>query len=440
MNFYELLYNGDVNYLIEKALPVLETDKDAERAFLRLFIDGDNMWLLKDDAIDMLEEEGKKGNKYAQYGYARWQSIVRGGEQSVWLSYCSAQDAMDNGLPDAYAMMAQTYIYGDVDHVNWERADELMEIAIQKGSELGLRYRLQQLCYGKHFEDPQPEKAVELADELIAKDEAAGIEPCGWWYYYRACAKEDRIGRTRVVDDYKRALELGVLRAYEDLALAAGYGDDNDVLIESEEYTQYILKGIAHRCAGSYYLDAVRLMKRYQTLWDLYTEQGTRTEGLSYDTLNKTHEALFSQLSEAARLGYNGAWYVLGGLYFDGDYGFDQDTKSAFTCYSNGTIHDHMGCTERLWKLMHDHEIDRPLEYMDSIALQGARQGSKRLLAETVIAHQEGRLEKFHEEISKYYEPIFDAPEFSLDDDWNADPADYDDDYEEDDGRYDAWV
>ena len=49
-----------------------------------------------------------------------------------------------------------------------------------------------------------------------------------------------------------------------------------------------------------------------------------------------------------------------------------------------------------------------------------------------VVAHQEGRLNEYANEIEKYYEPIFDSPDFTIDDD--------DDDYEEDDGRYDAWA
>ena len=80
----------------------------------------------------------------------------------------------------------------------------------------------------------------------------------------------------------------------------------------------------------------------------------------------------------------------------------------------------------------------------------GARWGSKFLLAETVIAAQEGRLTEYADEIAKYYEPIFDAPEFTLDDDedWQTTIDDMlrdDDDYPDDslsdnDSKWDAWA
>ena len=71
------------------------------------------------------------------------------------------------------------------------------------------------------------------------------------------------------------------------------------------------------------------------------------------------------------------------------------------------------------------------------------RKDNKRLLAEVVIAHQEGRLTEFADEIEKYYEPIFDAPDFTLDndDDWrDVIDEQCDEDDPDDDGRYDAWA
>ena len=90
-------------------------------------------------------------------------------------------------------------------------------------------------------------------------------------------------------------------------------------------------------------------------------------------------------------------------------------------------------------------------DYQDGIAIMGARWGSKFLLAETVIAAQEGRLTEYADEIAKYYEPIFDAPEFTLDndEDWQTTIDDMlrddDDEYPEDslsdnDSKWDAWA
>ena len=447
MNYYELLYQGRYDELVEEAYPLLEKDPDAERAFMRLFMQKPAVMLLDEhQSIGFLTKEAEAGNRYAQYAYARWQSMMRGGENSLWISYRNMQAAADQGLPDAIAGLSLVYNYGDIGSADWEKYDELLQKSIDLGSELGLKIRLQSLCFGYHYKDAEPEKAVEMAERLIREYEEKGIEPYGEWFYYRACAKEDRIGRTRVVDDYKRALELGIMNAFTELIFASGYGDGNDVLVESKEYSDYILQGMARQAAGAFYMDAAREMSRYEVLNDSYLDREIKYNKIPYNVLLASHHLIHSRLSHAAELGDKAAWEMLGDCFYRGTYGFEKDYKKAFTCYTNGVMHDSASAAESLWKMMHDHLIERSLDYQDSIAIMGARWGSKRLLAETVIARQEGRLTEFADEISKYYEPIFDSPEFSLDsdEDWmqviDEQLGDEDDDFDEDDGRYDAWA
>lgn len=445
MSYLELLYTGQYDELINQALPLVKTDKYAERAFLRLFLSRENIFLLDEAmAIDLLIEEAEKGNPYAQYGYARWQSIVRGGESAISIAYDYMQAAADQGLPDAIAALAITYEYGDMGIVDWKKEDKMLQQAFDMGSELAAVYRLQDYCFGRHFQLAQPHGAVELADQLIARDQADGIAPCGYWYYYRATANESRLGRTYVTDDYRRALELGVLKAYTDLIIVHGYGDSNTVLVETKDFTSLLREGMDRLCSGAFFMDAAREMHRYETLNKLYQhDEGIQRRQVRYSVLTESHELIHSRLSQAAQLGDTAAWEQLGDCYYDGLCGFEQSYEKAFTCYSNGAIHDAGGSIEKLWRMMHDHLIDRPLDYVDSIALQGARCGSKRLLAETVIIHQEGRLAEYADEIERFYDPIFDAPEFSLDSDEdgrNVMDEQLGGEPNDEDGRYDAWA
>ncbi|MBR6304291.1 MAG: hypothetical protein IKR37_01525, partial [Paludibacteraceae bacterium] len=116
--------------------------------------------------------------------------------------------------------------------------------------------------------------------------------------------------------------------------------------------------------------------------------------------------------------------------------GAEVSYPQAFAYYTTGAMHFSVGSAEQLWQMMHEHLVERDLEYQDSIALRGARTGSKKLLMETVIAHQEGRLAEFADEIEKYYVPIFDSPDFHIDGDDLPD----DDPDPDDDGRYDSWA
>lgn len=444
MNYYELLYSGHYDELVKKALPLVETDQDAARAFLRLFLSRECIFLLDEaESVDLLTDEAEKGNRYAQYAYARWQAIVRGGEYSVSIAYQYMQAAAEQDLPDAIAGLAVTYEFGDIGTVDWKKEDELLQRAFDMGSELAAVYRLQDYCFGRHFQPAQPQLAVELADQLIARNEAEGIPPCGYWFYYRACANEPRLGRTYVTDDYRKALDLGVLRAYTDLIIAYGYGDSDTVLVENNDFTALLREGMDRLCPGAFFMDAAREMHRYEALRQLYNrDEGIQRRQVRYQLLSESHELIHTRLSQAAQLGDTAAWEQLGECYYDGSCGFEQSYEKAFTCYSNGAIHDAVGSIEKLWRMMHDHHIDRPLEYVDSIALQGARCGSKRLLAETVIIHQEGRLNEYADEIERFYDPIFDAPEFTLDDDDWREVIDEQtgDEPDDDDGRWDAYA
>ncbi|MBR1879001.1 MAG: sel1 repeat family protein [Paludibacteraceae bacterium] len=442
--YLEMLYEGKYDELVTSALPVLDTDAEAKCAFLRLFMARDIMFLLDFDiSIEPLIKEAEAGNKYAQYAYARWQTLVRGGENSIAIAYHNMKAAAEQGLPDAIAGLAITYEFGDIGQVDWDKEDELLDRALEMGSELAAKYKLQDYCFGRHYQDAKLYKAIDLTDQLIARDFANGTDPNGWWYYYRAVAQEERLGRTRVAEDYQRAYKLGVLYACTDLIFAAGYGDSDTTLVETKEYIEYLNEGMNRLCSGAFFLDAAREMKRYDTFEELYHEEdGVQRHKLRYNLMQQCHNRIFSRLSQAAELGDCAAWEQLGDCYKDGLYDFEKDDKKAFVCYSNGTIHDSRSCVEKLWKMMHDHLIDRPLDYVDSIALKGARCGSKRLLAETVIIHQEGRLTEY-DEITRFYDPIFDAPEFTLDnnEDWREVIDElFGDDDPDDDGRYDAWA
>lgn len=79
-----------------------------------------------------------------------------------------------------------------------------------------------------------------------------------------------------------------------------------------------------------------------------------------------------------------------------------------------------------MFDMIRDHYIDKPQEFRDMLALYGTRAGSRRLLSETVIAYTYGRLTEYAAEIEQLYEPVFDNEE-------------YDEDFPDDDGRFDAY-
>ena len=84
--------------------------------------------------------------------------------------------------------------------------------------------------------------------------------------------------------------------------------------------------------------------------------------------------------------------------------------------------------------MVHDHYIDAEQDFIDMLALNGARLGSEKLLNETVIRYMYGRMTEFAAEIEQYYEPVFDA------NDKSDSETDSSGDIPDDDGRFDAYV
>ena len=70
---------------------------------------------------------------------------------------------------------------------------------------------------------------------------------------------------------------------------------------------------------------------------------------------------------------------------------------------------------------------------MDICMINGARQHSKWLISETVNAYRRGRLTQFAREIEMFHIPAYDA----IPDD---EPLDDEEDYPDDDGRFDPWA
>ena len=115
MKYLDLLYEGRYDELVRETFPILETDKDAERAFLRLFLQKQTTMLLNEHTTRHdLFNAAEKGNKYAQYAIARRIYFENEIEEAPWISRRNMKAAAEQGLPDAIAGLAMTYEYGDI--------------------------------------------------------------------------------------------------------------------------------------------------------------------------------------------------------------------------------------------------------------------------------------------------------------------------------------
>ena len=109
---------------------------------------------------------------------------------------------------------------------------------------------------------------------------------------------------------------------------------------------------------------------------------------------------------------------MLGDIYSNGLYGIAEDDQRAYEWYLKASHLYSSSAYEKLFSMVKDGYPCAGSDSADMLALLGARLGSSRLAREVVIAYSKGRLECYRKEIEQYYVPVFD----------------------EDDGRYDAYL
>lgn len=413
----DLFVHGSYSTIVLKALPLVETDSEAARWFLRIFTVFTNLFMLDDEAVAALSEYAERGNRFALFGYGRYQMCVKPDPDSMDKAKSAMLKADSLGLPEATASLGQMYFYGDFGLVDREKAVSYIGASLAKGCDYAAELHLKNVIFGLHGFNADPQKALDMVLSLIANDIlniGAGNEN-PMWHYLKGCALQQLRGLQAAKDSYIKAASMGVVSAWTDVAVSSSHNDDGE-LVDADKYAKMLDEGIKRGDVFCLYLTAVSRMEEYE-----------RMDGMQKKVES---EKLLASLESACSKGSSFAAETLGDIYWFGDYGVPEDNEKAWQWYAKGALMYSPECYEKMWGMVHDHYIDKDEAFKDMLALQGARAGSKKLLGETVMAYTYGRLTEFAAEIERYYEPVFDAED--------ADSTDGE--VPDDDGRFDAYV
>lgn len=408
LDFAAMYRNGSFNVLTAKAIPLLGIDHVATMWFLRVFSTYECMFMLDDNILEILRRHAGCGNKYALFAVGRYNICVRplyGSERKAEECFTSAYK---KGLPEAAAALSQMYMRGETGLVDRLKAKELLMEAMEKECDFAAQIHLVNMVFGRYGYKAEPQKAKEILDSLIERDENRQVDANPQWFHIRGMAIQQLVSLSAARKDFETAASLGLATAWSDCAIACGYNDDNE-LVDREACMKTLETGMWYRDDFSFYMKAVLEAGNYDSLpeWKKHSVRGRLT-----DTLEKSY-----------RLGSSAAAEMLGDIYYNGWYDIPEDNSLAWQWYSRGAILLSSTCCEKMFDMVLNHYVDEDIDFRDGLAVRGARYGSGRLLNETVIAYSQGRLTVYAAEIEQYYAPVFDAGE-----------------YPDDDGRYDAYV
>lgn len=414
-DFGEMYRHGSYNVLTAKALPLLGNDSTATMWFLRVFSTYECMFMLDSNILDVLRKHARVGNRYALFAIGRYNICVRPMYDSDRKAEEYFASAYSEGLPEAAAALSRMYAMGETGLVDRLKAKELLMEAMEKECDFAAQIHLTNMIFGRYGYRAEPEKAKEILDSLIERDERRQVEANPQWYHMRGMALRQFKSLSAARKDFETAASLGLVTAWSDCALACGY-NDMDELVDREACMKVLETGIWYRDDFSFYMKAVLEAEEY--------------DGLSEWKKCYAREKLKDTLEKSYRLGSSAAAELLGDIYYNGWYDMPEDNGLAWQWYARGSILVSFSCYEKMFDMVLNHYVEEDTTFRDDLAIRGARYGSERLLNETVIAYSQGRLTAYAAEIEQYYVPVFDAGDRDGDEE----------EYPDDDGRFDAYV
>lgn len=347
-----------------------------------------NIHRMGDEDIDILKKKASQGKADYCYMYGRYHYCVRPDADSVAQAEKLFRKAERGGIVDAKVALALMWAFGDFGIVDLDKADKLINEAIDKDCEFGVQRRLLDIILGTKASKANPERAIFMLEQLIEAERKP------MWLYLMGRAVMASGNMAGAVEWFTEAANAGFIEANAFIALCKNH-NDNWELVNYERYLQDLNDGYT-KCDGfAAYLLSYELMGNYDNI-----------EG--EELRHEYREQLLYALMYSVRLGYGDAAVLLGDMFAHGYCETKVDKNEAWAWYSKGA---RFGCSEayeRLFDMILNGEHEGDTEFCDHLALEGARLESQYLTARTVDAYKQGRLTLYAPEIERYYIPAVD--------------------------------
>ncbi|MBO5919926.1 MAG: sel1 repeat family protein [Bacteroidales bacterium] len=382
---------------------------------MRNFLSNTYVRNLTFEQVDEIYDKADEGNPQACFQKALVLMAWRDEDDWEKSAHKMLLKAKAGGVIDAEAVIADMIRYGELEKSDFARAKKLLDKSLAKGSEFAAKYHIENLLFGLCGTVEDPEAALEFIDNLLAQSDNP------MWYYYKGLAIERTDCLSAAKEWYDKALEWGVAEAIADYATAVGFDDEYE-LEDQDAYEKILDEGCKLNNPMCKYLKARLQGAKW---YELPPENEEEKDELLDDILDN--------LESAATLGLAEASLWLGHIYKEGLYDLETDLEQAWAWYEDGAQFRSGECYEAMYAMAVQGLLHSPQEgrkIADLCAIKGARCGSRMMLRATVEAYYDGRLQGFASEIEEYYIPVYTLLGGEEDDE---------EDYDEDDGRYDAW-
>ena len=378
-----------------------------DEVFLRQFRTKDRINRIGKADIDKVRQLAEQGDAFAMYAYGRWLYFNNPTDTSMR----EAEElflAAEPQIPDALAAYASMWYFGETKEnmMDVEKCDELQKMAIQRDSERAMMDYARRRIYGLYCE-AEPEivaKEIELRLSSTA-------DPDPQWYTYLGYAYEETDRKDDAVSQYEKTIKQGEAANY--FYLYAYYLERGNIALAEEYIEEGIEKGDGLCCI-------------YQS--DMEEEDFL---DLSEVEQAEMHETIDRRLHLGLKRLEGYCAFLLFTNYYYGGLGYPVDKQRAIGYLKQGARWADVSCIRQIAELAEEGNWPEPLNRTEigemwlracrySLNDEDCLRGLSRVrdLA-FLLGHKY--------ELNTYWQPRFKL-------------LDEEEEYEENDGRWDAWT
>lgn len=409
--------------------PAAIVDDTGRMLFMRLVLPVYPLFQLNQRQIHDLKELADKGYGFAQLAMGRYHLIVRPENDSLNQAEQYLLAADKSGMPDAKAFLGMMYRDGHFGLVDESKYLSMRDEAYKKGSFKAFELIAKDLIHG-FYGEAKPQEVLESLLETVTDEQGEWIEdplqvePA---VYDLIGIAYDKLGdKEHAEKAYLQAAEMGYIEGFEHFIMMK-FVDPDGSINDPKAYALHLEIGcdfnspLCHCFRGS-----------------LSEEQ---FEGIAEDLRPRVTSWMQRDLLKAYQLGDNVAPYQMGCNFYFGNFGFDEDDELAWKWFNRGALLSSAYSYKMLAQMVEeghcpDEEMAQNDDFVFYCKLMSLRLGNDEMLIPVVRAYTNRMLTEFAAEIEQYY-----LPKVSEDDLKGPLPGEDDDEeYDEEDGKYDAWA
>ncbi|MBO6024327.1 MAG: hypothetical protein J6P83_05680 [Bacteroidales bacterium] len=364
-------------------LPALRNE-EAERYFMIIPNTDTRLFRLSQEQIELVQKAADRGYPLAKYVLGRYHQVVSPDDDSIHKAAKLLQEATDNGIADAYCALATMHWYGYYGPAVLSEYYQLIDKALDGGSMMAIRNRLQDMVDGSHGMKVNLKKVIDTITNKILTDEDSE-KSYPFLYAVLGNAYRAMDNSAKADECYEKAIDLGYFEAYAPRFFNKIAGPD--IEFYRETMSMFLDFGCDEKDPDCFMARALETIHFYDKKKD--DQKAAATAKIKED------------LEEAVALGQGKAAYYLGLCYYHNLYGFEEDNDKAWQWFRKGVqLED--GSSFAGMAMMVDDGIcpdGLPEDFSDTCKLNGLRRGNYDLLEDVLKACQAGRLKDFAEEI-----------------------------------------